>query len=517
MSSGSSSDTSLILEALAAVGPVLGVPPRWFAENRPTVEQSIRERMGEDDPRERVRSCRLPSYRAGRCPVPADVRGKRIGGITIPRTGKTTLRGEVYRGPRDADPVLTVMAVDGDAVRRTMDPAWKGIGHPGRWAWIPDGELWISTGDVTPAELPYAILRALTEYAYMQGGSTYALAVDFARHIESKARIVGLSSKGVQGPVQAVTDYLRAHEPRLCPLPRGVDIAALPEEGWTLPLRTFVARLYRAPNGDPDPHRVKAFYVQQDAALSNPKIPADRADAEAERKTGVSACAIRTLEEAHRHLVEDAVRAGKPVPEVAHYRYVGLRHVKPEKATSTIFDRVRVEHGIVRDLCKVLHGWATAMEKPKARVSPDDAAAIAYIMREGIGVCHQAREDDLLFPLFLGTFPGSDMAEAIVHASQEHIDIEPVARAVVDKRGSQSGKCMDLAACARLYADRTLHHITDEDKKIYNVAEQRLSGDALARLEAAVHAYDAESCKVDTREVRMALNPLVAKYAKGVK
>jgi hypothetical protein len=81
-----------------------------------------------------------------------------------------------------------VWSVDGEAIRNQIDIDFVAGGNPGRYNYVPMGEIWIESNIARKGIAP-VIVHEIVECIFMQvGGMTYSRAHDMACVIESGMR-----------------------------------------------------------------------------------------------------------------------------------------------------------------------------------------------------------------------------------------------------------------------------------------------------------------------------------------
>jgi hypothetical protein len=81
-----------------------------------------------------------------------------------------------------------VWSVDGEAIRNQIDIDFVAGGNPGRYNYVPMGEIWIESNIARKGVAP-VIVHEIVECIFMQvGGMTYSRAHDMACVIESGMR-----------------------------------------------------------------------------------------------------------------------------------------------------------------------------------------------------------------------------------------------------------------------------------------------------------------------------------------
>ncbi|MEK9194537.1 MAG: succinylglutamate desuccinylase/aspartoacylase family protein, partial [Patescibacteria group bacterium] len=107
-------------------------------------------------------------------------------GEISPSADKKINRDFVQRKFKKDD--LTIKVVDGEIVRKTLDPSFVAGGHGLIYPWyIPKQEIWLD-GRIDRKELKYILAHEKHEYRLMQKGSDYNKAHDRACVIEKELR-----------------------------------------------------------------------------------------------------------------------------------------------------------------------------------------------------------------------------------------------------------------------------------------------------------------------------------------
>jgi hemerythrin-like domain-containing protein len=179
-------------------------------------------------------------------------------------------------------------------------------------------------------------------------------------------------------------------------------------------------------------------------------------------------------------------------------------------------DTLMSEHRLIERALDGLTVFADEVRR-KSADDKDELGRFVTFIREFADAHHHGKEEDILFTAMVEAgFPrqGGPVAVMLMEHDRGRAFVTVLAGLAGQDAPWSPDDRQELAEAAHGFADLLHAHIHKEDAVLYPMAEQRLSPELLARVDAAAGAYDARQAAagVQDRLTRLA-DELVSRHA----